>query len=287
MSLRGLLLGLVVLATAGFIVGTTIERNSGESRHESAATLRAEGKTAGSESKATRASETGDESKATHAAQSSGHKTHESATAAESTAIHGAERAPKPTHAAIGGESAATHSAENAAKTTHAAASSAEGKASHQAEIGGEKKKRTTTPPSSQTSAERETSQPAEIGASAAVAHTSRSDTVQHAELKPLGVNVEAVPFVGLAVASSIALALAVWIRPRMVLLLLGMAGAMLVFALLDIREVSHQSDEARTGLAVLAGAIAALHLAAAVVASLMARVAAVGTLALFRRRDI
>jgi hypothetical protein len=281
MSLRGLLLGLVVLATAGFIVGTTIERNTGEGHHESAATLRAEGKTAGSESKATRASETGGESKATHAAESGGQKTPPSATTGESTATHSAESAAKTTHAAAtGGESAATHSAENGGKAAHVAGPIRESKARRSAEAGGEKRggpgaeKDTATSPSSQTSAAHRASQSKEIGASAAVVQTSRGGIVLHAELKPLGVNVEAVPFVALAVASSIALALSVWIRPRTVLLLLGVAGAMLVFALLDIREVSHQSDEARTGLALLAGAIAALHLAAALVASVMARVA-------------
>jgi hypothetical protein len=247
MSLRALLLGLVVLATAGFIVGTTIERNSGESRHESAATLRAEGKTAGPESKAT----------------------------------HSAESAVKTTQAAAtGGESPATHSAENPGKAAHVPGPVGESKARRSAETGGEKsgapaaQKGTAKSPSSQTSAEHRASQSTEIGASAAVVQTSRRGIVQHAELKPLGVNVEAVPFVALAVASSIALVLAVWVRPRMVLLLLAMAGAMLVFGLLDIREVSHQSDEARTGLAVLAAGIAALHLAAALVASVMARVA-------------
>jgi hypothetical protein len=56
------------------------------------------------------------------------------------------------------------------------------------------------------------------------------------------------------------------------VLLLLAIAGAMLVFALLDVREVFHQSDESRTGLAVLAAVIAALHASAAIVAGTMAR---------------
>src|SRR5437588_4923715 len=60
-SLRAVLLGLIVLATAGFIVGTTIERNSGENRGESAASLKAEGKT-----QATHA-EGGGESPAAHA----------------------------------------------------------------------------------------------------------------------------------------------------------------------------------------------------------------------------
>ncbi len=178
MSLRGILVGLIVLATAGFVVGTTLERTSGENQHESAATLKAEGKTTDahtSEGKAT--SGEGGESPATHAA---------------ATGASGATRRP----------TSAKH----------------------------------------------------------------------HAELRPLGVNIEAVPFVTLAALASLGLGLAAYFRPRWTLLLLGVAAATLVFALLDVREVAHQSDENRTGLAVLAGAIAAAHLAAAAVAGAMAR---------------
>jgi hypothetical protein len=46
---------------------------------------------------------------------------------------------------------------------------------------------------------------------------------------------------------------------------------AMLAFAALDVREVFHQGDINESGLAVLAGAVAALHLAAAAVAAAMA----------------
>jgi nitrate reductase gamma subunit len=88
---------------------------------------------------------------------------------------------------------------------------------------------------------------------------------------------VEAVPFVILAALGSLALGLAAWFRPRWALLLVGVGAAMLLFAVLDVREVFHQSDESKTGLAVLAGAIAALHAAAAAVAVLMARRATAG----------
>jgi hypothetical protein len=174
----------------------------------------------------------------------------------------------------------AIHNAERAGKTTRAAAPGRESKAPRSAETSGEKSStraadKGTATPSNQTRAARNSTRPKEIGAASAVVRTSRGGTNRRVELKPLGINVEAVPFVVLAAASSIALALGVWVRPRMVLLLLGIAGTMLAFALLDIREVSHQSDEARTGLAVLAAAIAAMHLAAAIVASVMARGAA------------
>jgi hypothetical protein len=46
----------------------------------------------------------------------------------------------------------------------------------------------------------------------------------------------------------------------------------MIAFAALDLREVFHQIDESEAGLAVLAGPVAALHIAAAIVAFAMRR---------------
>jgi hypothetical protein len=83
-----------------------------------------------------------------------------------------------------------------------------------------------------------------------------------HAELKPLGTDIEAVPFVILAALVSLGLAAAAWTHP-VSLLLLVVAGTMLAFAALDVREVFHQNDEGQTGLAVLVGVVAALHLTA------------------------
>jgi hypothetical protein len=89
-------------------------------------------------------------------------------------------------------------------------------------------------------------------------------------ELRALGVDFEAAPFVALAAAASIALALAAWRRPSAAVLL-ALAAAMLAFAALDVREVAHQLSENRTGLALLAGAVAVLHAAAAAVAGRLA----------------
>jgi hypothetical protein len=89
-------------------------------------------------------------------------------------------------------------------------------------------------------------------------------------ELRALGVDFEAAPFVALAAAASIALALAAWRRPSPAVLLL-LAAAMLAFAALDVREVAHQLSENRTGPALLAGAVALLHAAAAAVAGRLA----------------
>ena len=92
-----------------------------------------------------------------------------------------------------------------------------------------------------------------------------------HAELRPLGINVEAWPFVIAAALASLALAAGAWLRPKLTPLLTLVAVAMLVFAALDVREVFHQADINESGLAALAGAVAALHLAAAAVAAAMA----------------
>ena len=90
-------------------------------------------------------------------------------------------------------------------------------------------------------------------------------------ELRPLGINIEAWPFVTVAALSSLLLALAAWLRPRLVPLLWLTALVMLAFAALDIREVIYQADLDETGMAVLAGAVAVLHALAALVAGAMA----------------
>jgi hypothetical protein len=59
-------------------------------------------------------------------------------------------------------------------------------------------------------------------------------------------------------------LALAISLRPGWLPLLLLIVVAMAFFAVLDVREVFHQLDEDKTGLAMLAALVAALQLAAA-----------------------
>jgi cation transport ATPase len=87
-----------------------------------------------------------------------------------------------------------------------------------------------------------------------------------------LGVDLEATPFVLLAAAVLLGLALAVGQRPDWTLLLGLAAAAMVAFAALDVREITHQLDEDNGGLALLAGVVAVLHLAAGAVALLMGR---------------
>lgn len=105
-------------------------------------------------------------------------------------------------------------------------------------------------------------------------AHTETAPPAREEENSErlLGVDLEAWPFVALAAAFSLALALAVWLRLGRGLLLAVVAVAMVAFATLDVREVIHQLDESKGALALLAGVVAALHLAAAAVAALMGR---------------
>jgi len=87
-----------------------------------------------------------------------------------------------------------------------------------------------------------------------------------------VGIDLEATGFVALAAAVSLAVALAVWLRPGWALLLAVVVVVMVAFAALDVREVFHQVDEDDGGLALLAGVVAALHLATAAGALLMRR---------------
>jgi hypothetical protein len=166
MASRTLFVGLIVLATAAFVVGTVVERiSSGESGHHGEAALPAV-------------------------------PTGESGASAEAG------------HTQTDGESAATHAKEDPA--------------------------------------------------------TSTATEEPHADLRPLGIDVEAWPFATLAAVASLTLAAAAWLRPRAVALLTLVAVAMLAFAALAVREVVHQVDIDKSALAVMAAVIAALHLAAA-----------------------
>lgn len=86
-----------------------------------------------------------------------------------------------------------------------------------------------------------------------------------------LGVNPEAPGLVALAVLVSLGFAaLILIVRSRAVAV--AIAGTMLVFTALDIREVVHQVNESRTGVASIAVLVALLHLGAAIAAIGVAR---------------
>jgi hypothetical protein len=87
-----------------------------------------------------------------------------------------------------------------------------------------------------------------------------------------LGVDVESTPLVVLAVLAG--LALAALAASRIGLrhgFLLAVVVIGLAWAALDIREVVHQLDESRTGVAVVAMAVAALHLTVAAISGRLA----------------
>jgi len=86
------------------------------------------------------------------------------------------------------------------------------------------------------------------------------------------GVDPESTPLVVLAIVASLLLAAGCWFRPDWRWLLVFTAFAMAAFAVLDLREVIHQIDESNTGLALLAGAVAVIHAAAAVTAVVLRR---------------
>lgn len=146
-------------------------------------------------------------------------------------------------------ESAAHLRAEGATAPAASSVSTGESPATHAAESGGETTKPSETPASGQ-SGESATAHAAENHG------TSTGET--HRELRPLGVNIESVPFIVLAALVSLGLAGLGWVRPRWLLGLILIAVAMTIFGVLDVREAFHQSDEHKTELVILAAMIAA-----------------------------
>lgn len=86
-------------------------------------------------------------------------------------------------------------------------------------------------------------------------------------EGKLLGVDLESTPVVILAVVASLGLAVAVWIAFGSTAVLGLTAAAMGVFAAIDVRELIHQLAESGGLLVYMAGLVALLHAAAALVA--------------------
>ena len=97
----------------------------------------------------------------------------------------------------------------------------------------------------------------------------SASGTSGASEL--FGVDTESPWVIAVAVIASLALAAAVWLRPSLRWLLVLTAIVMLLFVVFDVREVVHQLDESRTGIAILAIVVGLIHLAASGVAGAMA----------------
>jgi hypothetical protein len=97
-------------------------------------------------------------------------------------------------------------------------------------------------------------------------AEPATTKAAEGGEDRVLGLDAEATPLVAMTAAVSLALALAAW-RSRAAVVLALIAVAIAVFAAFDIREVFHQLDESKAGLAALAVLVAVLHLAAAATA--------------------
>ena len=90
------------------------------------------------------------------------------------------------------------------------------------------------------------------------------------AESWPFGIDLEAPLLVGGAIIVSLLLAVAV-LRTTAPIVLVAVVGFALLFAVLDLVEMSHQLGASRTGLAAIAITLLALHaLAAAIAARLL-----------------
>lgn len=140
---------------------------------------------------------------------------------------------------------------------------------------------------SSDTQTEPAAAHAAETGSESEGAHNESGESeattsgeAGHAESGPedaeserlLGVDVESTPLVVLAVLAGLALAALaasrIGVRRRF---LLAVVVIGLAWAALDIREVVHQLDESRTWVAVVAMAVAALHLTVAAISGRLA----------------
>lgn len=110
----------------------------------------------------------------------------------------------------------------------------------------------------------------ADEGAAAEGSETASAEEDVHAdEERLLGINLESTPLIILAAAFGLLLAAvcAVGSVRRRPGVLLAVAVVLIAWAVLDIAELAEQLEISRTGIAVLAGTVAVLHLAAAAVA--------------------
>ena len=82
-----------------------------------------------------------------------------------------------------------------------------------------------------------------------------------------LGINPESVPLIAGAIVGSLALAVGIWLYWRLRAVLWLAAGLMAAFGALDLIEVVHQLSAKHLALVLVAGVVAILHGAAAVLA--------------------
>ena len=121
-------------------------------------------------------------------------------------------------------------------------------------------------------SAHDETGETGEANAGEAHSEPAAGETDSEDE-RVLGVDLESAPLIVLAVLAGLTLAMLTATRfGRLRGFLLAVAAIALVWAVLDVREVVHQLDESRAGVALVALSVAVLHLAAAAVSGRLAR---------------
>jgi hypothetical protein len=120
--------------------------------------------------------------------------------------------------------------------------------------------------------AHEEAGEPGKVEPEEGHAETKSGDTHSEDE-RVLGVDLESTPMIVLAVLAGLGVAaLTATGLGRLRGFILAVTVIALVWAALDVREVIHQLDESRTGIAVVAMTVAVLHLAAAVVSGRVAR---------------
>jgi hypothetical protein len=108
---------------------------------------------------------------------------------------------------------------------------------------------------SHETPSQRSRETPAQLG------HETQSERAhEHNSERVFGINAESIALVVAAVIASVAFAIAIWLSDS-ILLIASLAAFALLAAAFDIREIVHQIDESKTGLAVIAAVVASLHL--------------------------
>jgi hypothetical protein len=108
-------------------------------------------------------------------------------------------------------------------------------------------------------------------GEPAASGETGAAHAAESQSEKLFGINPEATGLLVIALALSVLLAVLI-LSLSSPLVPAGIAAAALAFTVLDVREVTHQLTESRSGLAALAATVALLHLLTAASALLVAR---------------
>ena len=115
-----------------------------------------------------------------------------------------------------------------------------------------------------------ESGRDASEGSGEKAAEAGGGETPSESSEDILGINPEATGLVIAAVVAAVLLAVGIWLFP-VPLMFLAVIAFGVVFAVFDVREVLHQLDESREGVAVIAALVALLHVGAATLAGVLA----------------